>query len=641
MITLVMICILAGASAADNRLQLHSNAGKALAHRVARSLRKSSLKVLDEKTLQDDRFHDDADADDDDDVLESDADDSDKEDEEKDEEEADAELQSAEEAALDAARKKHRFAQADLEAFNDDKAFDKKISAEVKLITNETQSPSLSKFLGVLRTEMRMYNKPSYPKYLEGKVAAAEARVAELEKELGKEPEKKSVIVDAKKVGDENNKKDKKVAAEKATPKGPEPEKEKKQKAEAKPADVARDISQKASETWAISFFANIAMLAVVFAMASATNSKVRSYTWFLIDQVVAIFLAVMYFQAFDSLLDFGSLGTHSTLIASILHAVLMLAMVLALAYRFRSSEYDVVLAILCGAGAHVVAFSSIHAAAGAQNHWVGMYYHWSMCIFAMGVLGLGLGIIGYLVYTAKKKAQGNLLEDDVFMDKTDDLENDFGAMAFSVVFTLFVRFIITGHHPVDDETGFDHTKTQRLYMFVYACLSFVVAGFSVALLSKKAAEAAEANNYAKKRVCNFAITVSAMNVAWAFLYWGEWEFFDALFPGEAVKGRVMFAILSSIVGGLAIIGLTRLVKSEAKLSQGTKGAEMVAITAVGLIVAWSWELCFDAAVEDMTAGVSHPVGWKVASCLTLFSIILPVYAYYIKPACKRNVVEV
>merc|ERR1719174_714405 len=101
-----------------------------------------------------------------------------------------------------------------------------------------------------------------------------------------------------------------------------------------------------------------------------------------------------------------------------------MLTMVLALAYRFRAPEYDVVLAILCGASAHVVSFSSIHAAAGAQNHWVSAYYHWTTCLFGMGVLALGLGIIGYLVYTAKKRA--DLLDNDVFMDKTDDLENDF-----------------------------------------------------------------------------------------------------------------------------------------------------------------------------------------------------------------------
>merc|ERR550514_2368250 len=98
--------------------------------------------------------------------------------------------------------------------------------------------------------------------------------------------------------------------------------------------------------------------------------------------------------------------------------------------------------------------------------------------IFGIGVLGLGLLIIGYLVYTAKKK--NNMLDDDDFMDKTDDLENDFGSMAFSVVFTMFVRYLLTGHHPVDDDTEFDHTQTERNLMLGYGFFMFIVASVMV-----------------------------------------------------------------------------------------------------------------------------------------------------------------
>merc|ERR1719487_1849992 len=118
--------------------------------------------------------------------------------------------------------------------------------------------------------------------------------------------------------------------------------------------------------------------------------------------------------------------------------------------------------------------------------------------LFGLAVLGLGLFIIGYLVYTAEKR--GNMLDNDDFMDKTDDLENDFGSMAFSVVFTMFVRYLLTGHHPVDDDTDFDHTKQQRMNMLIYACVALIAAAFLTPFFAKKAAEAAEANSYAKKR---------------------------------------------------------------------------------------------------------------------------------------------
>jgi len=40
------------------------------------------------------------------------------------------------------------------------------------------------------------------------------------------------------------------------------------------------------------------------------------------------------------------------------------------------------------------------------------------------------------------------------------------------------------------------------------------------------------------------------MNVAWALLFWGQWEFFEAIYPGEAINGRLMFTIAMTLLGG-------------------------------------------------------------------------------------------
>jgi len=290
-----------------------------------------------------------------------------------------------------------------------------------------------------------------------------------------------------------------------------------------------------------------------------------------------------------------------------------------------------VALAILCGAGAHIVSFSSIHAAAAQQNKWLNMSYTYEMCIFGIIVLGLAIGIIGFIVYRSKQRL--NLTEDDDFMDKTDDLENDFGAMAFSVVFTMFMRFVLTGHHPVDDETEFDHTREQRTAMLFYAIACLVVAGFIVTFCSKKAADPNA--SYATKRVMNFFTTVATMNVAWAWLYWGEWEFFEALYPGQAIMGRVMFAITMTIVGGIGLMGLS---KMKADTKAGVKNEKKVALTALSLVIAWSWELCFDAAMEDMSEGSAHPVWAKVSATLLLAGVVVPVYATYMKPITLKAI---
>jgi len=361
----------------------------------------------------------------------------------------------------------------------------------------------------------------------------------------------------------------------------------------------------------------------VVFAMASTSNDMLKNYTWYLIDQVVTIFLAVMYFQAFDSLLDFAAMGFHNGLVSSLAHALVVLAVTLLLAYYLRKS--GIALAILCGAGAHVVSFSSIHAAANLQNLWVSMSYSWWMALFGMAVLILGCGIIAFLARTAKSKAE--VLENDTFMEKTEDLENDVGAMTFSVVFTMFMRFLLTGHHPTDENTtGFNHTAEERLAMLIYAGACLVVAMFAV----RYCAQASDAS-YTKRRILSFCSTVALMNVAWAALFWGEWEFYGNLYAGEAVKGRVMFAILATLLCGLGLYGLTKL-PSEGAKSIGIKSEKLVALTALSLVCAWSWELCFDGAMEAMAEGSAHPVGYKVATTIVLGAVVLPVYVMFMKP---------
>merc|ERR1719310_1121696 len=123
--------------------------------------------------------------------------------------------------------------------------------------------------------------------------------------------------------------------------------------------------------------------------------------------------------------------------------------------------------------------------------------------------------------------------------------------------------------------------------MLIYAIFCLIVASFATRYFSKKATDAGNADNYMMKRVYNFLTTVTAMSVAWAWLYWGEWEFFEALYPGEAIKGRVMFAVSTTVVGGCGLIGLSK-IKSSGK-GQAMMQERKVALTALALVVAWSW----------------------------------------------------
>lgn len=259
------------------------------------------------------------------------------------------------------------------------------------------------------------------------------------------------------------------------------------------------------------------------------------------------------------------------------------------------------------------------------QVYIVSSSYNLVMCIFGMIVVALGLLGILYISWRAKKSAE--LLADDDFMDKTDDLENDCCAMTFSVVFTMFIRFVLTGHHPSSADTEFDHSANQRMLMLIYAFVALAFAGFCVQWCARKSSES---DSYAAKRVYDFVSTVASMNVAWAFLYWGEWQFYEELFKHDAVRGRVAFAIVATVVAGLALLCLAKLPTSSGLTFQKQR---LAALTALSLLCAWSWEHCMDAAIEDMVKGKSHPVTLKVLTTLAMFAIVLPVYIWFLRPA--------
>jgi len=360
-----------------------------------------------------------------------------------------------------------------------------------------------------------------------------------------------------------------------------------------------------------------VTMLCLVFALANAKNSTMKNNTWFLMDQVVAVFLAVLYFQAFDDLLDFADFGGHNEILCAVFHSLFMLTLALVLAFLLKG--HDVGMAVLCGAGAHVVSFTSIHAAATVQNNlWLKVSYLWVWSIIGLVVLAVALALIGAAVLRAKKAV--GVDKNDGFMDKTDDMENDFGAMAFSVCFTMLVRFLITGHHPVDDDTDFDHGPNARMYMLIYAIFALVVACAAVPIMAKL-----EPKSYFGKRVLNFFTSVIAMNVAWAFFYWAEWELFETVFAGQPIFGRVAFALSTTVGACIGIAAIT--VAPDLPIR-----AKKLTLTVLGLMMAWSWELTFDAAVDEMAEGRGHPVFYKMVATMLMFVVIVPVYATALKP---------
>lgn len=403
-------------------------------------------------------------------------------------------------------------------------------------------------------------------------------------------------------------------------------------------------------------FMFTIVLLAIVFAMATTQDEVIRSYTLYMIDQVVSVFLAVLYFSAMDSVLELYGIEQDDKRWIAIVNTVIIFVLALFIAHVLRKQE--VYLGIFCAAGAHFVGFTALAAAEHHHEHVLveRSDYHWMRHLGLLGALGLVFMVAGFLTHKAKLAAGA----DEDFMDKTDELEQDASALAFSVVWTLTIQLMITGVHKEHGHSDAheNHTAKQRLIMLIYAFASIVAAGIMVRICSLP--YFGDDASYFVRRIAGFLATVASMNVAWAWLFWGEWQFFDTVFEGEPVVGNIVWSITATFFSALTLICLSRIPQShsskEKPKSKSTSDPERsafekavrqvkklakprgfaherkVALTALALIVAFSWEGSFDTAVDEMCKGRSAPHQVKVACTLVMSVILLPVWALYLRP---------
>jgi len=495
-----------------------------------------------------------------------------------------------------------------LRAFTNKRAFNAKIAADVKTVANETASPGLARFMGDIAKEVRTLGAPDYIDFLEDEIE-------DLEKK------KKEQMVKIEQLSKQEAQLSK-GEAEKKEGKGEGKDKEKKGDDEEGDDEAEAREPSNSGQIFAASMMGTMMLFSVAFAMANSPNPSIKDNTLFLVDQVVAIFIAVVWYQAIDSCLDASGIAGQHKFIFSIIFSVVMLLGTILVAFKFKSRP--VTLAVLCGCMAHFVSFASMHMAGTAQQH-VTLQIQYSPIMCAIGILCLVgfFALLGGLIWFIKRAMKAN--SDEEFMDKTDDLENDFFAMATAFCFSMLVRFILTGHHPKGEEVEYDHTAMERFAMLIYSVISLVVAAAGVILLQKVKSE-----RYFVKRAVMFLNAFLPMNVAWAWLLWGEWEFFETQYKGDEIFGMLCFALVVTLAVSILTILLAFLPKSQGGGS--SKCPEQVCLVALGLLVAWSWESVFDQAIEEFTEGRSHPAPYRLAAALILSAAIVPVFVIHLKP---------
>mmetsp|Transcript_103968 Transcript_103968/g.324108 ORF Transcript_103968/g.324108 Transcript_103968/m.324108 type:complete len:491 (-) Transcript_103968:162-1634(-) len=413
-------------------------------------------------------------------------------------------------------------------------------------------------------------------------------------------------------------------APEPAEPEKAEPEKAEEKREEAKSEGGGVAGGEEAGKCVALIVFVLVCLASPLYAMTQTTRPHVGNATVLVIDNIIAIFVAVLWFQGFNDLTHILP-HMHHRVFLSVAHAVMMIMTFAGIAWATRYKATTI--AILCGVGAHFCAFSSGHASLSVQAHF--FKDHPIMCLvgfFLVFGTCVALGAVSYQIKRAMGMNPGVETSDEghnTFIDRFDDVETDFGAMAMAMYWVMVVQFSIMGQWPdpdIDPGTPPDHSAMDRYMMLAYVAVIFL-AGPTI--LGKLGARGDV--GYFKGRVVGLLTSFIAMSIAFGFLTWGKMMFYEhEAMSMSPIAARIMFAALCSVTTMAGILFVT----SRAPTDAG--GFAM--LTGLGLISGFAWEEVFDAAVEGIVEGTPHEHFAKAIIAVVGALVVLPTYAFFVKP---------
>lgn len=377
--------------------------------------------------------------------------------------------------------------------------------------------------------------------------------------------------------------------------------------------------------------FGFIILSAVLFAMGQTKVPHVKEYTFLGLELFQQLFLAVMMFQAVDDLVDafIDDRHHHHHGLVS-LHAILWVIVAAIVAWAVQDDR--MALSLISGIGGHFFSFFSAHAVLSVQERYFSDHVH--MC--GTGVLCTIIAVLAFftMMYFVKgclgayPESDGEEEELPEWAEKICDVENDFGAMALAVSVTMCVRFMILGRYPhFDGIKPGDTPQHSFWHRFLLGAYAFGLFAFS-ACVAPYISILIDDHRHLVSRLGGFLRTFLAMSIAWAFLLWGHWEIYERQFHWSPMTARLAFGGLCTVAMILAILVL-------AITFEGRR--RYLAIYAVAMIAAMSWEETFNHSLDLVLVDVPHNHIWKFVVAVAMIAFLLPIWAIYLKPLVPRD----
>lgn len=385
----------------------------------------------------------------------------------------------------------------------------------------------------------------------------------------------------------------------------------------------------------------------VYMSMSKAAGGAVSQLTFKLVDLSTSIFLAVLWFSATTEVLETELIKhafPYAEEVFAILQVFILYALAMAIAFYCRENKYN--LLTFCGCAGHYIAFAGIKAT-GESQHIVQKYLPEDYKVYA----SIGFCFVVLLVFTILSVicffAWRKNVKHDEFNMAIEEIEYDIVGLVLSFAMMQAFRHVLTGRYPPEAhmflqdggvtacglDHHYEHNATQRALMLAWSVALTIIAMVCLQPMEDLKAR----SSYWTHKAVHVLQVVLVMCAAWGYLLWGEWQFYQTIFRGDKMFGKMMFAIMATVVCLMFTIGLA--FATHERFSNARGYADLV-IMAISLVAAWSWEHCFHTALNVVAA--EYDVGYGglvpkivIAMCIPL--IILPGYVVFLKPIVVEN----
>mmetsp|Transcript_20377 Transcript_20377/g.51958 ORF Transcript_20377/g.51958 Transcript_20377/m.51958 type:complete len:576 (+) Transcript_20377:43-1770(+) len=404
-----------------------------------------------------------------------------------------------------------------------------------------------------------------------------------------------------------------------------------------------------------------VGFIMALYYLVNWFDEDIRLYTWKMISATLSIFLAVLSFSAFEKAIHYY-LDERFTQILVNVDGCIGHLLVGLLLFLLLGGLAQVILHItrtdlpsLVAHGSiwgHICGFAAIHAFFALESS---SPFNESWMNMAM-IIPIFL-IVSFILVVAGKKLRSRVAEMDGVDDDTEErwyhhceeCENDTICLALSFLMCAVIRYMISGSMPSSHGSLGGRTRKEGLEMlgvgFGFALLT-VLSTAVVRQVTKTYGE--EAKN--KQRMALILQNFSAMGMSWQLYFGGQWLFYYYLPHVGPVSGKLIEALIFSLICMACILILDYVhdhaaeVNANALDARGILDAHMKAMHALiqagGVFVGISWESSFVSSLSTIAEYTTYPATTSniIAACLVI--VVYPAWRLYILPHADEHVKE-